>query len=109
MITGKQRSELKKLAQDLKPTVMIGKEDITPNIISAIDDYERSVFSCLSSDFRKTERLLVESERHIKVAHVEILMDHPEFHSQSPLFYIKIFLLSGSAARLYRTNLLPIA
>ena len=39
MITGKQRSELKKLAQDLKPTVMIGKEDITPNIISAIDDY----------------------------------------------------------------------
>ena len=39
MITGKQRSELKKLAQDLKPTVMIGKEDITPNVISAIDDY----------------------------------------------------------------------
>ena len=27
MITGKQRSELKKLAQELKPTVMIGKED----------------------------------------------------------------------------------
>lgn len=39
MITGKQRSQLKKLAQDLKPTVMIGKEDITPAIISAIDDY----------------------------------------------------------------------
>ena len=39
MITGKQRSELKKLAQDLKPTVMIGKEDITPTVISAIDDY----------------------------------------------------------------------
>ena len=39
MITGKQRSELKKLAQDLKPTVMIGKEDITQNVISAIDDY----------------------------------------------------------------------
>ena len=39
MITGKQRSELKKLAQDLKPTVMIGKEDITPNVIAAIDDY----------------------------------------------------------------------
>ena len=39
MITGKQRSELKKLAQDLKPTVMIGKEDITPRVISAIDDY----------------------------------------------------------------------
>ena len=39
MITGKQRSELKKLAQGLKPTVMIGKEDITPSVISAIDDY----------------------------------------------------------------------
>jgi RNA-binding protein len=39
MITGKQRSELKKLAQELKPTVMIGKEDITPSVISAIDDY----------------------------------------------------------------------
>ena len=39
MITGKQRSELKKLAQDLKPTVMIGKEDITPSVIAAIDDY----------------------------------------------------------------------
>lgn len=39
MITGKQRSQLKKLAQDLKPTVMIGKEDITPTVISAIDDY----------------------------------------------------------------------
>ena len=39
MITGKQRSELKKLAQELKPTVMIGKEDITPAVISAVDDY----------------------------------------------------------------------
>ena len=39
MITGKQRSELKKLAQEIKPTVMIGKEDITQNVISAIDDY----------------------------------------------------------------------
>ncbi len=39
MITGKQRSQLKKLAQDLKPTVMIGKEDITPTVISAVDDY----------------------------------------------------------------------
>lgn len=39
MITGKQRSELKKLAQELKPTVMIGKEDITPTVIAAIDDY----------------------------------------------------------------------
>lgn len=39
MITGKQRSELKKLAQELKPTVMIGKEDITPSVMAAIDDY----------------------------------------------------------------------
>ena len=39
MITGKQRSELKKMAQDIKPTVMIGKEDITPSVIAAIDDY----------------------------------------------------------------------
>ena len=39
MITGKQRSELKKLAQELNPTVMIGKEDITPSVIAAIDDY----------------------------------------------------------------------
>ena len=39
MITGKQRSELKKLAQELKPTVYIGKEDITPTVVSAVDDY----------------------------------------------------------------------
>jgi RNA-binding protein len=39
MITGKQRSELKKIAQELKPTVMIGKEDVTPSVIAAIDDY----------------------------------------------------------------------
>ena len=39
MITGKQRSELKKIARELRPTVMIGKEDITPSVISAIDDY----------------------------------------------------------------------
>lgn len=39
MITGKQRSELKKLAQELKPAVMIGKDEITPSVISAIDDY----------------------------------------------------------------------
>ena len=29
MITGKQRSELKKMAQELRPAVMIGKEEIT--------------------------------------------------------------------------------
>lgn len=39
MITGKQRSELKKMAQEIKPTVMIGKEDVTPAVITAIDDY----------------------------------------------------------------------
>lgn len=39
MITGKQRSELKKLAQDLKPTVMIGKEELTPSVLASIDDY----------------------------------------------------------------------
>ncbi|MBR2540703.1 MAG: YhbY family RNA-binding protein [Mogibacterium sp.] len=39
MITGKQRSELKKIAQEMRPTVMIGKDEVTPNVISAIDDY----------------------------------------------------------------------
>ena len=39
MITGKQRSELKKMAQEIKPTVMIGKDEVTPNVIAAIDDY----------------------------------------------------------------------
>lgn len=39
MITGKQRSELKKMAQTIKPTVMIGKEELTDSIIRSIDDY----------------------------------------------------------------------
>ena len=39
MITGKQRSELKKIAQEMKPTVMIGKDEVTPAIVSAIDEY----------------------------------------------------------------------
>lgn len=39
MITGKQRSELKKMAQDLKAAVMIGKEEVTPAVLAAIDDY----------------------------------------------------------------------
>lgn len=39
MITGKQRSELKKIAQTIKPTVMIGKEELTDAVIRSIDDY----------------------------------------------------------------------
>ena len=39
MITGKQRSALKRMAQEIKPTVMIGKEEVTPTVIAAIDDY----------------------------------------------------------------------
>lgn len=39
MITGKQRSELKKMAQELRPTVMIGKEEITPAVMTSIDEY----------------------------------------------------------------------
>lgn len=39
MITGRERSELKKMAQSIKPGVMIGKEEVTPSVIQAIDDY----------------------------------------------------------------------
>ena len=39
MITGKQRSELKKMAQELRPTVLIGKEEITPAVMTSIDEY----------------------------------------------------------------------
>ena len=39
MITGKQRSELKRMAQEIRPTVMIGKDEVTPNVTAAIDDY----------------------------------------------------------------------
>ena len=39
MITGKQRSELKKIAQDIKPAAMIGKDGLTPAVIAAIDDH----------------------------------------------------------------------
>jgi RNA-binding protein len=27
------------MAQEIKPTVMIGKEEVTPNVIASIDDY----------------------------------------------------------------------
>ena len=37
MITGTQRSYLKKLAHDLDPIVFIGKNDLTENIIKEID------------------------------------------------------------------------
>ena len=39
MITGKLRSELKRIAQDIRPTVMIGKEELTPAVMDAIEDY----------------------------------------------------------------------
>ena len=39
MITGKQRSELKKMAQEIRPAVMIGKEEVTGTVLSSIDDY----------------------------------------------------------------------
>ncbi|MBP3895710.1 MAG: YhbY family RNA-binding protein [Mogibacterium sp.] len=39
MITGKQRSYLKKLAQEIKPTVMIGKEELSEAVKASIDDY----------------------------------------------------------------------
>ena len=39
MITRKQRSELKKMGQEIKPTVMIGKEELTEAVIKSIDDY----------------------------------------------------------------------
>ena len=39
MITGKQRSYLKKLAQEIKPAVMIGKEELTDAVTASIDDY----------------------------------------------------------------------
>lgn len=39
MITGKQRSELKRLAQEMRPTVMIGREGLTDNVIASMDAY----------------------------------------------------------------------
>ena len=39
MINGRQRSALKKLGQEIKPAVMIGKDEVTPAVVAAIDDY----------------------------------------------------------------------
>lgn len=39
MITGKQRSYLKGLAQKIQPTVFIGKAGLTSNILTEIDNY----------------------------------------------------------------------
>ncbi|MBB1547249.1 MAG: YhbY family RNA-binding protein [Mogibacterium diversum] len=38
MLTGKQRSYLKGLAQKIEPTVYIGKADLTENIVRSIDE-----------------------------------------------------------------------
>ena len=38
MITSKQRSYLKSLAHELEPVVYIGKNDVTENVISEIDN-----------------------------------------------------------------------
>ncbi|MCQ2551769.1 MAG: ribosome assembly RNA-binding protein YhbY [Clostridia bacterium] len=39
MLTGKQRAYLKKLAIDLEPSVFIGKNELTENIIKEMDNY----------------------------------------------------------------------
>lgn len=39
MITGKQRSKLKSIANGLSAVLSIGKSGITENVIKAIDDY----------------------------------------------------------------------
>ena len=39
MITGKQRSYLKGLAQELRPAVMIGRAGVTDTVITSIDEY----------------------------------------------------------------------
>ena len=39
MITGKQRKELKKMAHDLRPTAMIGKDGLTETVVASIDTY----------------------------------------------------------------------
>ena len=39
MINGKQRSKLKSIANELSPTVSIGKSGLTETVIKSIDDY----------------------------------------------------------------------
>ncbi|MGN1223182.1 MAG: YhbY family RNA-binding protein [Christensenellales bacterium] len=39
MITTKQRAELKKIAQNLKPALNIGKENLNDNMFVEIDNY----------------------------------------------------------------------
>ena len=39
MITGKQRKELKKMAHELRPTAMIGKDGLTETVVASIDTY----------------------------------------------------------------------
>lgn len=38
MLTSKQRSKLRSMAQNIEPILYIGKEGITPNIIKQADD-----------------------------------------------------------------------
>ena len=39
MITGKQRKELRKMAHELRPTAMIGKDGLTETVVASIDTY----------------------------------------------------------------------
>ena len=39
MLTGKQRSELKKLAHDLSPAASIGKAGVSETVVASIDAY----------------------------------------------------------------------
>ena len=39
MITGKQREELKKMADALRPTAVIGNDGLTETVVASIDTY----------------------------------------------------------------------